>query len=160
VIDYGCGYGALGQRLIADGHQFRYTGFDLSEPMLESARGLIDDPRCRFTAREDDLDTADVTLASGIFNVKLDAGHDEWEAYIDGVLDSMASLSTLGFAFNMLSRYSDPPRRRDTLYYANPEHYFALCKRKYSRFVALVHDYDLYEFTVLVRMGAAPAALS
>jgi SAM-dependent methyltransferase len=144
VIDYGCGYGALGQRLIADGHQFRYTGFDLSEPMLESARGLIDD----------------VTLASGIFNVKLDAGHDEWEAYIDGVLDSMASLSTLGFAFNMLSRYSDPPRRRDTLYYANPEHYFALCKRKYSRFVALVHDYDLYEFTVLVRMGAAPAALS
>jgi hypothetical protein len=29
-----------------------------------------------------------------------------------------------------------------------------LCKRRFSRNVALLHDYDLYEFTVLVRKAA------
>jgi hypothetical protein len=28
---------------------------------------------------------------------------------------------------------------------------FDLCKRRYSRNVALLHDYEIYEFTILVR---------
>jgi hypothetical protein len=28
---------------------------------------------------------------------------------------------------------------------------FDICKRKFSRNVALLHDYGLYEFTILVR---------
>jgi len=40
---------------------------------------------------------------------------------------------------------------RDYLYYGDPCFYFDLCKRSYSRQVALMHDYGLYEFTLLVR---------
>ena len=56
-----------------------------------------------------------------------------------------------GFAFNCLTSYSDAHKMRDYLYYADPCALFDLCKRRYSRYVALLHDYKLYEFTILVR---------
>ena len=37
------------------------------------------------------------------------------------------------------------------LYYADPCALFDHCKTKYSRNVALLHDYGLYEFTLIVR---------
>ena len=36
---------------------------------------------------------------------------------------------------------------RADLYYADPRAFFDLCKRHYSKQVALLHDYGLYEFT-------------
>jgi hypothetical protein len=56
-----------------------------------------------------------------------------------------------GFAFNCLTYYSDPPKRKDYLYYGDPRFFFDLCQRRYSRNVALRHDYGLFEFTILVR---------
>ena len=61
------------------------------------------------------------------------------------------SLGTKGFAFNMLTSYSDADKMRDDLYYGDPCELFDHCKRSYSRNVALLHDYGLYEFTMLVR---------
>ena len=160
IIDYGCGYGALAQRLIAEGRDFRYVGFDVSASMVGAAQSLIEDPRCRFTTDEDDLGRADFTLASGIFNVRLQTGESDWHDYVTATCDRIAGCSTRGFALNMLTRYADPPLMRDDLYYADPSRYFALCKERYSRNVALLHDYDLYEFTLLVRLGAAPTAVA
>jgi hypothetical protein len=40
---------------------------------------------------------------------------------------------------------------RDDLYYADPLFFFDYCKTRFSRFVTLIHDYPLYEFTILVR---------
>jgi len=37
------------------------------------------------------------------------------------------------------------------LYYADPIFLFEHCRRTFSRFVSLIHDYPLYEFTILVR---------
>lgn len=160
ILDYGCGYGALAQRLIAEGRDFRYVGFDVSERMIAAAQSLIQDVRCRFTTHEDDLGCADFTLASGIFNVRLQTGESEWHDYVASTLDKIADCSARGFALNMLTRYADPPLMRDDLYYADPAHYFALCKERYSRNVALLHDYDLYEFTLLVRLGAGTTPLA
>jgi SAM-dependent methyltransferase len=154
LLDYGCGYGALAQQLIGDGLEFSYTGFDVAETMVEAARELVDDRRCRFTADVRDLGEADYTLASGIFNVSLETDDESWHDYVGGVLDSIAALSGRGFAFNMLTRYADPPLMRANLYYADPGRYFRFCKERYSREVALLHDYQLYEFTIIVRLGA------
>jgi SAM-dependent methyltransferase len=160
IVDYGCGYGALAQRLIADDRDFTYVGFDISESMIEVARSLINDHRCRFTTREEDVEPADFTLASGIFNVRLHATEPEWHDYVLSTVERIAGHSMRGFAFNMLTRYADPPLMRNRLYYADPARYFALCKGCYSRNVALLHDYDLYEFTLLVRLGQAPTPLA
>ena len=40
---------------------------------------------------------------------------------------------------------------RPELYYADPLAVFDWCKRHLSRFVALHHDYPLYDFTILIR---------
>ncbi len=66
-------------------------------------------------------------------------------------LDIFDRLSTQGFSFNLLTNYSDREYMRDDLYYAEPCRLFDHCKRRYSRQVALLHDYGLYEFTILAQ---------
>jgi SAM-dependent methyltransferase len=148
INDYGSGYGALADHLGRRGYDCTYTGFDISDEMLGQARTLHGD---RFVGRDEDLQPADYTVASGIFNVKLDAPLDEWEAHVFRTLARLDELSTRGFAFNMLTSYSDADRMRADLYYADPLVVFDHCKRTFSRWVALLHDYGLYEFTLLVR---------
>ena len=41
---------------------------------------------------------------------------------------------------------------RSDLYYADPHALFERVYRRYSRHVALVHDYGLYEFTIRVSL--------
>jgi SAM-dependent methyltransferase len=156
INDYGCGYGALALYLAERGIRFRYTGFDISERMLEQARDLLDGvDECRFVTEDEQLETVDYTVASGIFNVRLDAADDAWERHVFATLERLDQLSTRGLAFNMLTSYSDPERMRPDLYYADPREMFDHCKRTFSRWVALLHDYGLYEFTILVRKEVA-----
>jgi hypothetical protein len=108
-------------------------------------------PRCLFTSDAGALRPADYSVASGIFNVKLSHAVEVWLEYVLRTLATLDALSLRGFAFNMLSTYSDPPRRRDDLFYADPVQMFDLCKRRFSSRVALLHDYPLYEFTMIVR---------
>ena len=159
MVDYGCGYGALAQRLIAGAKPFRYVGFDVCTPMVEQARVDVRDPRCAFTDRENDLPVSDYTVASGIFNVRLEAAEAEWKAHILKTLERLAAHSSRGFAFNMLTLYADREKLRDYLHYADPGEYFRVCKERWSRNVALLHDYELYEFTIVVRLGSDPKSL-
>jgi SAM-dependent methyltransferase len=155
INDYGCGYGALARYLEDRERDFQYTGFDISEKMVEQARNLLRaSDRCRFVASADELQRADYTVASGIFNVRLDAQDEAWERHVFTTLGQLDALSARGFSFNMLTSYSDPERMRPDLYYADPCVIFDHCKRSFSRWVALLHDYGLYEFTILVRKEA------
>jgi SAM-dependent methyltransferase len=152
INDYGCGYGALVDHLEAAGRPLTYCGFDISEPMIGAARARhAGSTRCSFIADPARLLPADYTVASGIFNVKLDHPVDAWREYVLQTLAILESLSTRGFAFNMLSTYSDLEKRRDDLFYADPLLMFDVCKRRFSPRVSLLHDYPLYEFTVIVR---------
>jgi len=90
-------------------------------------------------------------VASGIFNVKLDTPTVDWERYVRDTLGTINALSRKGFAFNVLTKYSDADFMRPNLYYADPLFFFDYCKTNYSRFVTLLHDYPLYEFTIVVR---------
>ena len=151
VLDYGCGYGALIDFLEALELDFDYRGYDVSADMIEQARRAHGGANRVFFSEEAELDSADYALASGIFNVKLDTPVSEWEGYVAHTLESLNRLGHSGFAFNMLTSYSDADRMRTDLYYGDPRSYFDLCKRQYSKQVALLHDYGLYEFTMIVR---------
>jgi SAM-dependent methyltransferase len=152
ILDYGCGYGALADYLRARGHRGAYLGFDVSEAMADAAHARVTGlSACRVTARRDELQPADYAVASGVFNVKQQADEATWRAYIWETIADLAALGTRGFAFNALTSYSDADKRRPDLYYADPLEAFDRCKRMYSRFVTLLHDYPLYEFTIIVR---------
>ena len=45
---------------------------------------------------------------------------------------------------------SDKKFMQDNLYYADPLFIFDFCKRNFAKNISLIHDYDLYEFTILV----------
>jgi SAM-dependent methyltransferase len=153
INDFGCGYGGLLEYLKDENYRCRYYGFDVSDRMIKVARQLHSDhEQCKFTSVESEMTEADYTVASGIFNVKLQTGEAEWFHYILATLNKLSKLSTRGFAFNVLTSYSDSDRMRPDLYYADPSVLFDYCKRSFSRFVALLHDYPLYEFTILVRL--------
>lgn len=152
VNDLGCGYGALLDQLKNKHTSFLYHGFDISDAMIKSAeQRYLGDQRVQFFTSSEPNSLADYGMASGIFNVRLGRTDDEWFCYLKTTLDALDRTSRLGFAFNCLTSYSDEDKKRDYLYYANPCKLFDLCKRFYSREVALLHDYGLYEFTVLVR---------
>jgi SAM-dependent methyltransferase len=146
ILDYGCGYGALLEHVTDPSS---YVGYDLSKEMVAVAQQRH--PCVRFTSSESELEPVDCVVASGIFNVKAGTGESEWGAYITEVLDRFDRLSSRGFAFNMLTSYSDPELKRPDLHYADPLHWFDHCKRRYARNVAVLHDYGLYEFTMIVR---------
>jgi len=147
--DYGCGYGALMGWARTAGFLGEYRGYDVSPAMVAAARAQFPDEV--FDDREATLDGCDFVVASGVLNVKLATPLPEWEAYVLRTIDRLAALGRAGFGFNALTSYSDPDRMRPDLYYADPCRLFDLCKRKYARNVALLHDYGLYEFTILVR---------
>lgn len=152
VNDLGCGYGALVPFLVALGADFSYTGIDVSGAMIAEAERIHGaNPRVRFyrAARFDE--SADYTIASGIFNVRPSIDPDEWDRHIAATLTHMNEFSGKGFAFNCLTTYSDPEKMRTSLHYADPCKWFDHCQRRYARSVALLHDYGLYEFTIIVR---------
>jgi SAM-dependent methyltransferase len=151
IVDFGCGYGALAQRLRRDGHRGRYTGYDAAPEMIAAAGREL--PDCRFTSDLAGVVPGDYAIASGLFNVRLDVPVAEWEAYVRSTLDTVAGLGVGGFAFNMLTRYADAHRMRSDLYYADPGGWLTWCLDRFGRRAVLRHDYPLYEFTILVRTG-------
>ena len=152
INDYGCGYGALIDYLQEKNHDFTYTGFDIADAMIQSAQEIYQgQSNIQFVSEEGDLSEANYTIASGIFNIRLEFSDDDWLAYIIETITKMWALSTSGIAFNCLTSYSDAEYMRDYLYYADPHVLFDYCKRHFSKQVALLHDYHLYEFTMLVK---------
>ena len=152
INDLGCGYGALLDHLDARGFEVDYTGIDVSAEMARAgARRFEGRADAEFICAARLNREADYSVASGIFNVRLERSNAEWQGHIEATLDLLYTASRRGFSFNCLTSYSDVAKMRDELFYADPCALFDLCKRRYSKNVGLLHDYGLYEFTILVR---------
>lgn len=152
VLDYGCGYGSLIEYLESvECKDYTYIGYDISKEMIKVAKQKHTAKHIHFTNELNGIEKVDFSIANGIFNVKLDASDKEWEDYVKETLKSIDNMSKRGFSFNILTSFSDEDYKRSHLYYANPMMYFEYCKRNFSKNVALLHDYELYEFTILVR---------
>jgi SAM-dependent methyltransferase len=150
--DIGCGYGALYDHLRALGKRCDYLGVDISPAMIEKAQELHRGRRaCRFQVGSRAGRAADYSIASGIFNVRLSMADGEWLAHVLETLQQIDADTRRGFAFNCLTKYSDAAVMKPYLFYADPCQLFDHCKARFSKNVALLHDYDLYEFTILVR---------
>lgn len=153
VADWGCGYGALFGFL--DSRRApplaAYAGYDLSAEMVEAARGLVPDRRASFVVGGELDRDVDYTFVSGTFNVRLEATVETWERYVRETLRALAARSRKGLAFNLLTSHVD--WREDHLHYADPAAYFDFCKRELASRVTLLHDYPLYEWTMLVHTG-------
>ena len=152
ILDYGCGYGALADYMEQKGFHADYYGFDILESALEIARRTHKGKLNRtFLTDQDPLPICDYVIASGVFNVRGEQSFETWTKYVVDFFDRFNDLSRKGFAGNFLTKYSDADKMRADLYYADPLYLFDYCKRNFSKNVALLHDYRIYDFTILVR---------
>lgn len=152
IIDYGCGYGSLIDYLKQKGQGFTYIGYDIIDEMICKGRELHSSKAyCSFTNNEAEILKSDYVVESGVFNVKQSNNEADWTEYIINSLNKINSLAKKGIACNFLTKYSDPDFMQPHLYYADPLFIFDYCKKNFSRNVALLHDYDLYDFTIIIR---------
>lgn len=152
--DLGCGVGDLLDFATAKFPHFKYRGYDVMEDMIRGAeQKYADRNNASFYLIENasEMELADFTVASGIFNIRFNKKDESWLEYILETLRIMNTKSESGFAFNILTKYSDKEFMKEELYYADPCVMFDFCKRNFSRNVALLHDYDQYDFTIIVR---------
>lgn len=152
--DVGCGYGAL-LRLLAQRHRSArvdYLGIDLAPEMVEAARTLWSRrPRTAFHVGADIPRRADYSVASGLFNVRIDEPVASWEAFIADTLRSMARASTRGFAANFLAPLPEGMEGKPELYRAAAAPWMDYCRRELGGAVTLLDTYGMREFTLLVR---------
>lgn len=150
--DFGCGYGALLELLTVEYKFTKYFGYDVSELMIENAIKKNESlTSSEFSTNKERLKGLDFVVASGVFNVCLETKENIWVEYIKETLFFINESACKGFSFNALTSYSDKEKMKDNLYYSDPLFWFDYCKRNFSKQVALLHDYGLYEFTILVR---------
>ena len=151
INDIGCGYGAFVNYLTENFPNFSYHGWDISTKMIEHARKIHKGKSdVEFNLMKQDPTKRDYCIASGIFNLRMNISDKVWEDYIFNTLEIINKASIKGFAFNCLTKFSDKHKMRDDLYYTDPGEIFNYCKSKFSKKVNLVHDYELYEFTIIV----------
>jgi SAM-dependent methyltransferase len=153
VLDFGCGTGELlGYLLRNCRFHGEYTGWDLSEPLLEAARAKF--PGVRFQRREilseGIQEDFDYILVSGTFNT--DFG--QAESFMREAIQLLFRHARKALAFNLLSIHAET--HNAGLYYASPETVFDFCRTRLSPRVTVRHDYRLkpgippYDFTVYV----------
>lgn len=151
VLDYGCGYGSLYQYMKDRYDSFSFTGYDISKEMLLEAEKINIAKNVSWINGLRAEDKFDYVIASGIFNVRQNFNDTEWLAYILESLNVINNSSVKGFSVNFLTSYSDPEFMKDYLYYASPLYLFDYCKKTFSKNVSILHDYPLYEFTLIIR---------
>lgn len=155
INDLGCGVGDCYIYLTATQQMgFQYYGYDILKSMVDRANSRFRTSENAHWIKIDnphELLPADYSIASGIFNLKYTVEESEWKNYIIDTLHQMNEKSKRGFAFNMLTIYSDREFMKEELFYADPLYFFDLCKKNFSRNIALLHDYYEYDFTILVR---------
>ena len=152
LLDFGSGYGSLYEYLSLLDHDLTYYGYDILDTMVEEGKNKFkNSPQCFFSTSLGNIPRVDYAVASGTFNMKMGYEFQDWQEFVLNNIQIMHEHSMLGFAFNLLTSYSDPEYMRRDLYYADPCFYFDYCKKHFSKNIALLHDYGLYDFTILVR---------
>ena len=148
--ELGCGYGELFKFCESNNYKLeKFNGYDISKKMLETAEKYLNTNTAAFYQNSEIITRADYTITSGIFNVKFEEQKNNWEDFIKQTLKNMFDFSEKGISFNLLTKYVD--FEAENLYYADPGYYFDFCKKELSKYVNLIHDYKLHEWTILVK---------
>jgi SAM-dependent methyltransferase len=153
INDLGCGYAAaldlMERRFPHSGTG--YTGVDLSPAMIgEAERKWKKRPATAFLVGHECTRVADYSIASGIFNVKLDNDLSLWKAHVRRTLANLHLHSRRAFAVNFMLP-TPATLATPQLYCCQPDEWVAYCAGELGRSVEVVQDYGLDEYSLLVR---------
>ena len=153
ICDVGCGTGDFLHALRNNGFSGDYIGLDLSDQMISVARkNYINDQNSEFFVSSSCM-SADVLIASGIFNVKGDADDREWVEYVYNVINNMWVNSRKAISFNVLSQKSDVDARKPNLFYADPLNFFSYLSSNFTSALIFDHSYGQFDMTITLIRG-------
>ncbi len=160
INDLGCGYGAL-LDFLGKRHRSKtidYLGLDISAPMIALAQKRFNNrANSAFEIARSDYRMADYCVASGIFNVKLNATVSAWEQTIERTLHDMHARSTRGFAANFLAPLPIGAALVEELYRAPSDVWQRYCEQTFNADVELIANYGMREYTLLVHKKSSAA---
>lgn len=152
--DIGCGYGAM-LAFLAKRYRRKpidYLGADLSPAMIAEAHQRWRKRRdAQFVVANTSPRMADYSVASGIFNVKLNQPEALWTRFIEKTLTAMHATSRQGFAVNFLAPLADGTALRPELYRAPPDLWVRYCEHAFGAAVEVLGNYGMREYSLLVR---------
>lgn len=152
--DIGCGYGAM-LAFLAKRYRrkkINYQGIDLSVDMIAEARWLWNKRHdTEFLVANTSPRIADYSVASGIFNVKLNQPEALWTLFIEKTLAAMHATSRRGFAVNFLAPLAEGEAGKPELYRASSALWGKYCEQEFGATVEVLGNYGMREYTLLVR---------
>lgn len=151
--DLGCGWGALRAFLAQkrQWHRVDYLGVDLVAEMVAKAQALWPRDKKRFVQGSRLPRVADYSLASGIFNVRLELPLGHWELFVEAALRDLHNNSRYGFAVNFMAPLPAGMDSPPQLYRPDIARWASFCETELSGRVERVSGYGLREETLLVR---------
>lgn len=157
--DLGCGYGAL-LAFLAKRHRRKkidYLGVDLSAQMIKEAHSLWGKQLAtKFLVANTCPRVADYSLASGIFNVKLNQSEALWTHFVETTLMTLRATSRRGFAVNFLAPLAEGETTQTELYRTPSRVWQSYCEKNFQARVEVLQGYGMREFTLLVHLNQAP----
>ena len=145
VLDFGCGFGDLGNFLSKKAESIKYIGLDINENLVAKGKELNPEADLRIgdLLEGDFTEKVDFVLSSGVFNHKL-SGNIK---FIEDCFKKFDTLANEGIAVNFLSDKVD--FQYEYTYHTNPAWVLEL-GFKYSKRVVLRNDYMPFEFTLFI----------
>lgn len=148
LLDVGCGYGALADRIDARGMELDYTGIDVVEEMVLEGRRRH--PHRRFLDGDflaaPSVASYDYVVCNGILTQKLGASILEMNRHARELVSSIFAACRRGCAFNVMTTHVN--FQAENLYYRNPIELLGWCMSELTPSVRLDHAYPLYEYTI------------
>lgn len=152
VHDVGCG---LGHYCLYLKENFRdrkiiYSGSDVVPEFVTYCRKNFISSKfyTRDLLKINPKERYDYLIFGGTFYHKGHTPYKEMQAYVENVLENGFRMSKRGIAFNMLSSFSDFCNTK-YFYYPLPK-LIEFVATKLSRHFEILHNYPLFEYTVLV----------
>ncbi len=142
LLDVGCGWGGLLQRIREKNIALDYTGIDVVEPMIVHARETFRDGKFLHGDIFDleGTDKYDFVVCNGIITLRLGMKIPDMERYSRKLIKRMFELCHHGVVFNIMSTHVN--FMVENLYYKNPSELLAWLLTEVTPRVRLDHGYS------------------
>ncbi len=142
ILDVGCGLGDLYEFLKNQKRTFKYTGIDIVEESIETAKKRFPEADFRVFDFSHELNEEfDFVLASGALTFMVENYKDVYF----GMIERMFKMAKIGVAFNMLDQKL--VEQDETYATYSPTEIYDYC-RTFAEKIILRHDYFPDDFTV------------
>lgn len=155
VHEIGCGLAHFKEFLTTIGHTGNYSGSDIIPAFIELSKKKFPTSHFILQSIADDyhsinqaIKDKDYYCCSGTFYTKENNSLPEWEAFVWKSIQNMFMMAKKGIACNFLTAHAG--FYDEKLYYADPAKVTDWCLKNLSRFIRVLHDVPLYEFTIII----------